>query len=90
MTVTHATSHPSASTSTEDRRRHPYISTILSPTTHKIVATANARVYHKPFANFRNPEWTYSKIKGLLVFGRDLDVNGDKASIAQGTRLSET
>lgn len=75
-----------------DLRREPYLSTVLSPSSHKIIATANARVYHTPFGS-SNRDWTYSKIKGILVFGRDRDTAGaDKsnASLAQGYRLQET
>jgi Wiskott-Aldrich syndrome protein len=80
---------PSIITS-EDRRRHPYLATVLNPSTQKIVSTASARIYHKPFGA-SHPEWTYSKIKGLLVFGRDRDVQGsDKSSIGHGYRLAET
>jgi len=76
--------------SSEDRRRHPYLSTVLDPSTQKIICTASARVYHKSFGA-SHPEWTYSKIKGLLVFGRDRDIHGgDKSNIGQGYRLAET
>jgi len=79
-----------STTSSEDRRRHPYLSTVLNPNTHKIISTASARVYHSPFGASHR-EWTYSSIKGLLVFGRDRDVyGGDKSNMAQGYRLSET
>lgn len=85
-------SKASSTNLSEDRRRHPYLSTVLDPSTHKIIATANARVYHTPFGASHH-DWTYSKIKGILVFGRDREVfGGDKssASLAQGYRLSET
>jgi len=76
--------------SSEDRRRHPYLSTVLNPNTQKIICTASARIYHKPFGS-SHPEWTYSKIKGLLVFGRDRDVHGvDDSNIGHGYRLAET
>jgi neural Wiskott-Aldrich syndrome protein len=78
-----------STTLSEDLRRHPYLATMLNPSTQKIVSTATARIYHKPFSA-SHPEWTYSKIKGLLVFGRDRDVNGNDASgIGQGHRLAE-
>jgi len=79
-----------STTSSEDRRRYPYLSTVLDPSTHKIIGTASARIYHSSFG-VPQRDWTYSNIKGLLVFGRDRDVyGGDKANIAQGYRLSET
>jgi len=79
-----------STTSSEDRRRHPYLSTVLNPSTQKIICTASARIYHKPFGT-SHPEWTYSKIKGLLVFGRDRDIHGsDQSNIGQGYRLAET
>jgi len=79
-----------SNTSSEDRRRHPYLATVLNPSVQKIVSTASVRIYHKPFGA-SHPEWTYSKIKGLLVFGQDRDVNGgDKSNIGQGYRLAET
>jgi hypothetical protein len=79
-----------SNTSSEDRRRHPYLTTVLNPSVQKIVSTASARIYHKPFGA-SHPEWTYSKIKGLLVFGQDRDVTGsDKSNIGQGYRLAET
>jgi len=79
-----------STTSSEDRRRHPYLSTVLNPDTQKIICTASARIYHKPFGA-AHPEWTYSKIKGLLVFGRDRDIHGgDKSNMGQGYSLAET
>lgn len=79
-------------TSTEDHRRHPYLSTVLDPSAHKVIATANARVYNAPFGK-ADPNWKYSKIKGILVFGRDrsaLSAEKSTASLAQGYSLSET
>jgi len=76
--------------SSEDHRRYPYLATVLNSATQKILSTASARIYHKPFGA-SHTEWTYSKIKGLLVFGRDRNPNkGDKSSIGQGYRLAET
>lgn len=54
----------------EDKQRHPYLSSVLEPSTHKVIATAVVRVYYAPFIN-PHPNWSYSKLRGILVFGRD-------------------
>ncbi|KAH7883057.1 hypothetical protein F5I97DRAFT_1831888 [Phlebopus sp. FC_14] len=54
----------------EDKRRHPYLSSVLETSTQKVIATAAARVYYAPFIN-PHLNWSYSKLKGILVFGRD-------------------
>ncbi|KIJ16454.1 hypothetical protein PAXINDRAFT_75301 [Paxillus involutus ATCC 200175] len=54
----------------EDKQRHPYLSSVLEPSTQKVIATAAVRVYYAPFIN-PHLNWTYSKLKGILVFGRD-------------------
>ncbi|KZP30806.1 hypothetical protein FIBSPDRAFT_725384 [Athelia psychrophila] len=83
MALSYTASLASGNTSFDGRRRHPDITTILSPATHKIIATGSARIYHKAFANYQDSEWTYSKTKGLLVFGRDVDPPVDNADSAQ-------
>ncbi|KAI6038649.1 hypothetical protein EDC04DRAFT_2693399 [Pisolithus marmoratus] len=64
----------------EDKQRHPYLSSVLEPNTQKVIATAAVRVYH---ASFINPHlnWTYSKLKGILVFGRDREGLGSPAGV---------
>ncbi|KAI6018358.1 hypothetical protein EDC04DRAFT_2869988 [Pisolithus marmoratus] len=64
----------------EDKQRHPYLSSVLEPNTQKVIATAAVRVYH---ASFINPHlnWTYSKLKGILVFGRDREGLGSSAGV---------
>ncbi|KIK98885.1 hypothetical protein PAXRUDRAFT_23990 [Paxillus rubicundulus Ve08.2h10] len=54
----------------EDKQRHPYLSSVLEPSTQKVIATAAVRVYYAPFIN-PHLNWAYSKLKGILVFGRD-------------------
>jgi Wiskott-Aldrich syndrome protein len=81
-------SQTSSTPSSEDRRRHPYLATVLNPSTHKVLSTASARIYHKSFGASQ-PEWAYSKIKGLLVFSRDRNVDGNKTVIGQGYALAE-
>jgi Wiskott-Aldrich syndrome protein len=40
---------------------------------------AAARLYHTPFGA-ANDDWTYSQLKGLLVFGRDRSPAGNSAA----------
>ncbi|KAG9310245.1 hypothetical protein JVU11DRAFT_9892 [Chiua virens] len=54
----------------EDKQRHPYLSSVLEPSTQKVIATAAVRVYYAPFIN-AHLNWTYSNLRGILVFGRD-------------------
>jgi len=56
----------------EDKQRHPYLSSVLEPSTQKVIATAAVRVYYAPFIN-AHLNWTYSNLRGILVFGRDRD-----------------
>ncbi|KAF9467126.1 hypothetical protein BDZ94DRAFT_1156655, partial [Collybia nuda] len=42
----------------------------LSPNTYSILGTASARVYHAQ--NLRGSEWCYSRLKGTLVFGKNI------------------
>ncbi|KAG0706595.1 hypothetical protein DFH29DRAFT_133508 [Suillus ampliporus] len=63
---------PSPAFTAEDKQRHPYISSVLEPNMQKVVATAAVRVYYAPFNN-PHLNWSYSKLKGILVFGRDRD-----------------
>lgn len=55
---------------TEDKKRHPYLSSVLEPNTQKVIATAAVRVYYAPFIN-PHLNWSFSKLKGILVFGRN-------------------
>ncbi|KDQ60407.1 hypothetical protein JAAARDRAFT_191790 [Jaapia argillacea MUCL 33604] len=52
------------------------LSSVLQAKTYKIISTAHARVYHAPFGSAEH-EWTYSGLKGSLVFGRDLETPAD-------------
>lgn len=65
---------PSSAFTAEDKQRHPYISSVLEPTVQKVVATAAVRIYYAPFNN-PHLNWSYSKLKGILVFGRDRDTH---------------
>ncbi|KAI6020194.1 hypothetical protein PISMIDRAFT_93625 [Pisolithus microcarpus 441] len=72
----------------EDKQRHPYLSSVLELNTQKVIATAAVRVYYAPFIN-PHLNWTFSKLKGILVFGRDrggLDRGGTQG---HGLRLKE-
>lgn len=40
------------------------------PTDSKVIATASTRLYHAPFGS-EPPNWTFSGLSGVLVFGRD-------------------
>ncbi|KAG1740487.1 uncharacterized protein EDB91DRAFT_352315 [Suillus paluster] len=61
---------PSPAFAAENKQRH--ISSILEPNMQKVVATAAVRVYNAPFNN-PHLNWSYSKLKGIVVFGRDRD-----------------
>lgn len=74
---------------TSDHRPHPYLSTVLDTTVHRVIATANARLYNAPLGK-TDPNWKYSKIKGILVFGRDRSAGTSTASLSEGYSLSET
>ncbi|KAH7909183.1 hypothetical protein BJ138DRAFT_261222 [Hygrophoropsis aurantiaca] len=63
--------HPISSFTAEDKQRDPYLSSVLS-STQKVIATAAVKVYYAPFNN-PHINWSYSKLKGILVFGRDRD-----------------
>jgi hypothetical protein len=64
--------HDLSAFTAEDKQRHPYISSVLEPSMQKVVATAAVRIYYAPFNN-PHLNWSYSKLKGILVFGRDRD-----------------
>lgn len=64
----------------EDKQRHPYLSSVLELNTQKVIATAAVRVYYAPFIN-THLNWTYSKLKGILVFGRDREGLGSLAGV---------
>ncbi|KIJ64783.1 hypothetical protein HYDPIDRAFT_167598 [Hydnomerulius pinastri MD-312] len=75
----------------EDKQRHPYLSSVLEPSTQKVIATAAVRVYYAPFIN-PHVNWSYSKLKGILVFGRDREGVPDAPPPDRGThglRLKE-
>lgn len=42
----------------------------LPPNTYSVLATASARVYHAQ--NLKGSEWCYSRLKGTLVFGKNV------------------
>jgi Wiskott-Aldrich syndrome protein len=46
---------------------------------YKIYATASARVYHTQFGA-SDQDWTYTRLKGILVFGRDRSAQGSPVS----------
>lgn len=50
--------------------------------THTIHAVASARLYHTQL-NVKNCEWSYSRLKGTLSFGRDWSSKGASQSGAQ-------
>ncbi|KAF9238108.1 hypothetical protein BU15DRAFT_9708, partial [Melanogaster broomeanus] len=64
------------------------------PSTQKVIATAAVRVYYAPFIN-PHLNWTYSQLKGILVFGRDREglppglPPPDSATGKHGLRLKE-
>jgi len=51
----------------------------LSPNIYKVYAVGSARVYHTQFGAKHN-DWTYSRLKGLLVFGKDRVIHSSEAS----------
>ncbi|TFK67643.1 hypothetical protein BDN72DRAFT_89595 [Pluteus cervinus] len=53
----------------------------LQPTPYEAIAVANARIYHAQLG-MKEPEWTYSRLKGVLVFGMDLAPEGPDAAPA--------
>ena len=59
----------------EDKQRHPYLSSVLEPSVYKVIATAAVRVYYAPFNN-PHLSWSYSKLRGIIVFGRDREGPG--------------
>ncbi|THH31847.1 hypothetical protein EUX98_g2352 [Antrodiella citrinella] len=64
--------------------------TSLLPHNAKVIATASARVYHAQFGG--QPEsWTFSGLRGVLVFGRDrTTVNPDKKlGVGPGTSIEQ-
>ncbi|KAG6380295.1 hypothetical protein JVT61DRAFT_8403 [Boletus reticuloceps] len=75
----------------EDKQRHPYLSSVLEPSTQKVIATAAVRVYYAPFIN-AHLNWTYSNLRGILVFGRDREAGNPPPGRGMGThglRLKE-
>ncbi|KAF8649058.1 hypothetical protein AX16_006045 [Volvariella volvacea WC 439] len=42
----------------------------LPQNTYEVIAVTKARIYHAELKG-RNPDWTYSTLKGVLVFGKD-------------------
>ncbi|KAF9011955.1 hypothetical protein BDQ17DRAFT_1537762 [Cyathus striatus] len=45
---------------------------------YSIEATAGARIYHTPLTAQKSPQWTYSRLKGRLIFGRDDDISSSQ------------
>ena len=75
----------------EDKQRHPYLSSVLEPSTQKVIATAAVRVYYAPFINAQL-NWTFSNLRGILVFGRDREAAvppPDRGIGTHGLRLKE-
>ena len=75
----------------EDKQRHPYLSSVLEPSTQKVIATAAVRVYYAPFIN-AHLNWSYSNLRGILVFGRDREEGvppPDRGIGKHGLRLKE-
>ncbi|KAF8128582.1 hypothetical protein EV363DRAFT_1297589 [Boletus edulis] len=75
----------------QDKQRHPYLSSVLEPSTQKVIATAAVRVYYAPFIN-AHLNWTYSNLRGILVFGRDREAGNPPPGRGMGThglRLKE-
>jgi len=60
------------------------------PTEARVLACATARLYHASFAA-RPESWSYSGLKGLLIFGRDrLTLHPDrKIGIGPGTAVQQ-
>ena len=55
----------------------------LDPSTYKVYATASARLYHAAFG--APPEdWTSSRLRGLLVFGKDREHGAEKPGADAG------
>ena len=83
---------PTAFFTAEDKQRHPYLSSVLEPSTQKVIATAAVRVYYAPFIN-AHLNWTYSNLRGILVFGRDRDAGvpppPGRGMTTHGLRLKE-
>ncbi|KAG5723887.1 Wiskott-Aldrich syndrome like protein [Termitomyces sp. T112] len=55
----------------------------LAPDSYTIIAVANARIYHANLGT-KTPEWCYSRMRGILVFGRDCepgDRPGQRSSV---------
>ncbi|KAG2361040.1 hypothetical protein BDR07DRAFT_1486317 [Suillus spraguei] len=77
--------HDSSAFTAEDKQRHPYISSVLEPSMQKVVATAAVRIYYAPFYN-PHLNWSYSKLKGIMVFGRDRDTHQDTSPPKRGGR----
>ena len=63
----------------------------LEPNAYKTYITASARLYHTPFGAASH-DWSYSQLKGHLVFGRDVDRStqkDDTASTDHGSNDAE-
>ncbi|KAF8803352.1 hypothetical protein BYT27DRAFT_7195667 [Phlegmacium glaucopus] len=58
----------------------------LEQNPYTIIAVAGARVYHTKLQSKDNNQWNYSRWKGTLSLGRDIDT---PQSIAQGTTEAE-
>jgi Wiskott-Aldrich syndrome protein len=56
----------------------------LDSTTYKVYATASARLYHAPLGG---QDWTSSRQRGFLVFGKDLSCASDKPGIPDSEKF---
>lgn len=76
----------SSSSSSQDTMRH--VASNL-PTDSQVLATATARVYHRPF-NARSENWTYHGLRGTMVFGRSRSVFSAEKKSGSIDSLEET
>jgi hypothetical protein len=75
-------SHLASPCASEDAHHHIALSD-LTPDLYKTYSMASARLYHTPFTADGH-DWTYSKLRGKLVFGRDRSVpTAETASTVQ-------
>jgi Wiskott-Aldrich syndrome protein len=59
----------------DESDRYRVVLSELPPGTYKIYATASARVYHAHFGGSQH-DWTYTRLKGVLSFGKDRSARG--------------
>lgn len=70
----------------EQSERYRVAFSELATDAYKIYATASARVYHANFGASQL-DWTYSHLKGVLVFGRDRSAAGSPVSSVDHSSL---